>query len=106
LKYYIIHYTVLAILTITVSLIYFHHSPKGLIPGFFVSLVFLLTGIILDGVITVPLFVKTYLFLIDPFLLLGYMEGIIIVSLVGHIIGFSGKKEQGKTRFLDVFRSN
>lgn len=105
-RYYLVHYVLLAILTIIVSLIYFSRSPKGLAEGFRVSLVFLITGIILDVIITVPLFVKSYSFFLDKFLIYGYILGIVIISLVGYFIRPKNKKTVGTTRFLDIFRSN
>jgi len=105
-NYYFIHYILLAILTIIVALIYFDNSPKGLLEGFKVSLVFLITGLALDSIITVPLFVHNYAFFLDKFLLIAYLEGIIIISLLGYFTLKNGKEHEGKTRFLDIFRSN
>jgi hypothetical protein len=84
--YYIIHYILAAILAIIVALIYFRGKvKKGALEGLIVGLVMLVTSIILDAVITVPLFVKSYGFFIDPYLWLGMLGCIVIVVIVASI---------------------
>jgi hypothetical protein len=65
----------------------FYFNKKGMKSGFwegiFAGIVFAIAGIILDAIITVPLFVKSYSFFADPYLWVGIVEGIVIVGIVG-----------------------
>jgi len=84
--YYIIHYILLAVFAIILSLIYFKGKKikKGFFQGLLIGIIFIITGIILDSVITIPLFMKMdYSFLIDPYVLIGELLIIVICGLVG-----------------------
>jgi hypothetical protein len=87
--YYIIHYSLSAIFLTLASLIYF--KEKGSIKeGLHLGLVFALVGIVLDAVITVPLFVKNYSNFFTIYMLMGYLEGVIVATIVG---GLKAKKK-------------
>lgn len=87
--YYIIHYILLAILTIICAALYFKAKvEKGFAPSFLASIIFLITGIILDSIITIPLFIipgggSYSSFFLNTYMLLGFLETLILVTLVG-----------------------
>jgi hypothetical protein len=104
-SYYVIHFILTALFVIVLSLIYFkgkevktkkvrdkkakksNKSYVGLYEGLLLGLVFVGTGIILDAIITVPLFVKTYNFFADTALILGYLLTIVLCIIVGWVKG-------------------
>jgi hypothetical protein len=79
------HFILIALIIAFSSVYYFKGKgvKKGLGEGFFLGVVFLITGIILDAIITVPLFIKDYGFFLRPDLLASFVMGLIISSLVG-----------------------
>lgn len=85
--YYSLHFIFESLLTIIIILFYFYKSKikKGFWQGILVGIVFVIMGIVLDSVITVPLFVKNYSFLIRPDILLYEIWGIILCGIVGLI---------------------
>ena len=83
--YYTIHYVLLLILTFIVAYFYFHKRKGTLTEGLLAGIVMMITGIILDAAITVPLFVKTYSFFADPMLWIGLAEGVIVMGIAGAI---------------------
>lgn len=85
LNYYIMHYLLSGILAFLVALFYFRKMKKGVGEGLLVAFTFLITGIILDAAITVPLFVKNYSFFLNIYMILGYIEGLLIVFVVGSL---------------------
>lgn len=86
-SYYITHYILLIFLTTIATLVYFRgkKAKAGLKEGALLGLTFVIVGIILDAVITIPLFIKDYSFFLDIKLILSYLEGIIITSIIGYI---------------------
>lgn len=82
--YYSIHYVFLALITSIGALIYFRgkKTKKNIGEGFLLGLVLIITGIILDAAITIPLFVHNYAFFLDKYLLIGFLEGILICMIV------------------------
>lgn len=66
---YTIHYIVAIILISLCALLYSKREKKGALEGLYLGIIFIITGSILDAIITVPLFVKTYTFFLDPYLL-------------------------------------
>lgn len=83
--YSIVHYILSAILALIVALFYFRGLNKkdtGFVNGLLLGLYFVIVGIILDAIITVPLFVKDYTFFLNWNLLISYFIGIIVVTLV------------------------
>ncbi|MFH0949076.1 MAG: hypothetical protein V1802_01160 [Candidatus Aenigmatarchaeota archaeon] len=80
--YYLIHVVALAILTVIASFVYFT-SKTGTKDGFILGILFLITGVVLDALITVPLFVKDYSFFFNIEMFGGYLEMIIVTTIVG-----------------------
>lgn len=81
--YYIIHYIAFAIFVLLASLIYFRKASAGLEQGLLLWLIFVITGIVLDSIITIPLFMNfDYNFLISAEMLVGYVISLIICALV------------------------
>ena len=83
--YYILHYFLLAVFTVVSAKWYFTQEKKSnLTKRFLVGLVFVVTGIILDAIITVPLFVKDYTaFFSTKWMLIGYLEVIVLAAVYG-----------------------
>lgn len=85
INYYLVHYLLAAVLTTICAMIYFNKNKATAKTGFILGIIFLITGIILDVAITIPLFIKSYAFFANPLLWLGYAEGVLVVTLVGFI---------------------
>jgi hypothetical protein len=85
--YYIIHYILSGIIAFIAAFIYFGKGiKKGFKEGLLVGIIFAITGIILDSIITIPLFNNfDYSFLLNIYLWFGIIEGIIIVTIVGSL---------------------
>jgi|SRR3989344_291441 len=84
--YYVSHFVFLVFFSLFVNLAYFWGGNKvrgGFLAGFGAGLLFLLTSIILDALITVPFFVKDYGFFLRTEILLGMAVVLVISSLVG-----------------------
>lgn len=81
---YIIHFVLLIIAASYIASRYYKKKDK--VNGFLLGLVFLVTGIILDAVITVPLFTipqgTGYLdFFFNPLMLVGYVISVLTVGI-------------------------
>lgn len=81
---YIIHYIVMIPLAILIAWLYYKSKDK--INGFLLGLIIVIVGIILDMIITIPLFVipagGNYLsYFSELYLIAGLIEGIIIVGI-------------------------
>jgi hypothetical protein len=81
---YIIHSIVLIVWALIGA--YLYYKSKDKINGFVLGLVFLIIGIILDMIITMPLFIipqgKTYIdFFLDWRMWIGYIELIVVVGI-------------------------
>jgi len=83
--YYLIHYIFLAVFACMGAKVYFSKAKAGAIEGLYLGLVGLVSGIILDSLITVMLFVKSYTFFLDIYLWIGYIEMISLMVLFGAI---------------------
>lgn len=83
LAYYSIHYIFILVLAIFLSYVYFKKaSAKGSKQGLAIGVIFIVTGTILDAIITIPLFLNyNYAFFLDPYLLAGYLEIIIATTV-------------------------
>ena len=84
--YYIIHYIAFVIFVLLASLIYFRGKKvkAGLMWGLWLGIIFILVGIVLDSIITIPLFMKLdYGFLIGGEMLVGYVISLIVCLIVG-----------------------
>lgn len=84
-SYYAWHYSLSGIIVVIVSWFYFKKGKGDLEQGILTGLVFTITSIVLDALVTVPLFVKDYGFFLNRFLWISYLEGIVIAALVGAI---------------------
>lgn len=88
LTYYLIHYALLALFAILVSLIYFRarKAKGGTGNGFLLGMTMLITGIVLDSLITVPLWIKDYDgFFFNFYLILGLIETWVITTVIGMV---------------------
>lgn len=84
--YYIIHFIVLILLVLISALIYFQKAKPGWKQGLFLGIIYIIVGIILDSIITIPLFMKLdYSFLIRSDILIGYIETIVLCVIFGAI---------------------
>jgi hypothetical protein len=82
--YYIIHFILLSLFVILGCLWYFRKSKGGFLRGLLVGIIFVITGIILDAIITAPFFASEgYVLLIRTDILLGELWIIILSALVG-----------------------
>ncbi len=77
---FVLHYLVLIPLVMICAKWYYQKKDKT--NGFLLGVVFLLTGIVLDAIITVPLFIGgDYSFFTSWLMLVGYAELILVVGL-------------------------
>ncbi|MDD5192893.1 MAG: hypothetical protein PHH54_00005 [Candidatus Nanoarchaeia archaeon] len=84
--YYIIHYIAFAVFVILASLIYFRGKKvkAGVLNGLYLWIIFIIAGIVLDSIITIPLFMNfNYSFLITREMLIGDVLSLIICLVVG-----------------------
>ena len=82
----ILHYALLLVLILISTWVYFRGRKvkKGLGEGFFLGLSYVVVGVILDSIITVPLFVKNYVsFFVSWGMLIGFIETILVTIIVG-----------------------
>lgn len=80
--YYSIHY-ILSIFFVTLAAwFYFKDQKTKLVvkEGFMLGIVMIITGVVLDAVITVPLFIKTYSFFLNPGLFAGYVLALVVAT--------------------------
>lgn len=84
--YYLVHYILSIILAGIVATIYFRKEKANFKKGILAGIVFAITGIILDSIITVPLFVKNYGLMFGNLMLwVGIIIGVLTVGIVGAI---------------------
>lgn len=83
----IVHYALFPIAILIPALIYFKKPSikVGAKHGLYLCLIFFATSLVLDSIITIPLFVKDYSFLLNPYHVIGFAESLIITMLVGMI---------------------
>src|SRR3989338_8592016 len=83
--YYIIHIPLLIIFTLLCSISYFWKKEiKGsLLHGFLVGIIFVLITILINAIITIPLFIKDYAFLLRTDIILGELLIVFLTTLVG-----------------------
>ena len=85
-SYYISHYILAVILVAIVTTLYFRKEKADFKKGIKVGLIFAITGILLDAIITVPLFVKDYSLMFgDTGLWIGILLGILTAGVVGAV---------------------
>mgnify|MGYP001618793504 CR=1 FL=1 len=80
----ILHMIILPVLVLFCAWMYFKNVKVSAKEGFLLGVYFLIIGTILDMLITIPLFVKTFDFYKDIWLWLGFLETIIMCTLVGY----------------------
>jgi Na+/proline symporter len=99
-NYYFVHFILLAIFIILTSVWWFKaEKRRGFKEGIVVGVVMVVVTSILDGIITVPLFIKDYGFFSDWDILAGAVMMIIIPALVGLILpDQKSKPEKKKTK--------
>lgn len=84
MNYYVAHYILEILLVVLVSLIYFRRARAGALRGLFLGIIFIIVGIILDAVLTIPLFMDfDYGFIVSGGLLISYVMALIVTSIVG-----------------------
>ena len=84
--YFFVHYPIAVILIAIASLIYFKKTKADFGQGFLTGIIFIVTGIFLDSVITIPLFMRSsYSFLIRSDILIGYLLTLIVPGIIGRV---------------------
>ncbi|MBS3078691.1 DUF5367 family protein [Candidatus Pacearchaeota archaeon] len=85
--YYCLHFLFASLFVIVFSLFYFYKKKvkKGFLQGLLLGVIFAVTGIILDAIITVPFMQMNYGFLIRIDIVLMELWGILLCGLVGMI---------------------
>jgi len=81
--YYTIHYILLVLLIAIPALVYFKKAKGNFTEGLLLGIVFIIIGMILDFIITIPLFIKDYSFLIRWDILVGSLEILVVTTIVG-----------------------
>ena len=83
----VVHYMLFPIAILIPALIYFKKPSikAGADQGLYLCLFFFATSLLLDSIITIPLFVKDYSFLLNPYHLIGFTESVIITMFIGMI---------------------
>ncbi len=91
-NYYFIHALLLTIFIIALTLYYFNDRKvkRGFLEGIVLGIIFVVVGIILDSIITIPLFIipkggSYSTFLLDRAMLLSYFGIIVLCGIVGLI---------------------
>lgn len=80
----ILHMIILPVLVLFCAWMYFKNVKVSAKEGFLLGVYFLIIGTVLDLLITIPLFVKTFDFYKDILLWLGFLETIVVCTLVGY----------------------
>ncbi len=82
----ILQLLIMPFLVVFCAYMYFNSGRNTAKEGFLLGIWFLILGTILDLIITVPLFVKSYSFFLEPSLWIGYFEGILFCTLTGYFL--------------------
>jgi len=85
--YYTLHYILLLFLIVICCIIYFKEKKvkKNSTQGLYLGIFFVLVGLLLDVVITVPLFVKSYSTFFNNAMIFGFLETIIVTVIYSSI---------------------
>ena len=78
--YYLFHYIILIFLVLLCSYVYFRRVLGGIRQGVLLGLIFTIVGVILDLIITIPLFTGFSGFF-NIYILVGYLEGLVLTIL-------------------------
>lgn len=81
-----IHYVIIILLILLTGLIYFRKKEAGPLNGLYLGFIFIFVSIILDSVITIPLFeYLQYLLLISIEKLIFYAITLVVCTIVGFL---------------------
>jgi len=84
-SYYIAHFFALIFLVLLFSYIYFRKADSGVKQGVLLGFIFIVTGTILDSIITIPLWIipqgGSYSSFFSIYMLVGYLEIIVLTAL-------------------------
>lgn len=84
--YYLTHFILLILFTVMLSLYYFFRRSRGrILEGLGLGIVFIIVLIILDSLITIPLIIKDYNFLLRSDILIGELVILIVSAIVGAV---------------------
>ena len=86
--YYGLHFLFFSLFVILLGIIYFREKKikKGFLEGLLLGIMFVIVGIILDSLITIPLFKnKDYSFLLQREIVFSEIWGVILLGIVGWI---------------------
>jgi len=104
-EYYVAYFIVLAIFLIAASWTYFTFQEPSLSSGLKAGIILIIIGIILDLIITIPMYTHNYYFIISNWKLASYLLILIIPAIAGYFFHNSReKKRRGKGYFLDNIR--
>ncbi len=80
----IIHYILFPIAIFIPTLIYFKkpNLKTGAQQGLYLGIIFFLVSLLLDTLITIPLFVNDFSFLLNPYHLIGLAESLVVTVIV------------------------
>jgi len=82
----IVHVIVLPILVVICSILYFKKEKKSAAEGLLLGVIFLAVGTVLDLIITIPLFVKSFSTFYGNFeLWFGFVEVLVFCALIGAV---------------------
>lgn len=99
-----IHFMVLAIFTIIVSMIYFNRNVQpNYSEGIKAGIIFIVVIFLLDALFTAPLLLQDYSLLFNSFLIYEYLEIIFLTALMGWSINkLTPPPTRGRGRFTDT----
>lgn len=92
--YYSVHYFSLILLVLICSFVYFKNAEANLREGFFLGIIFLISGTILDLIITIP-FWSSFSEFYNVYLFVGILETFVLTIVFGLFfekINFNKKK--------------
>lgn len=91
----VIHFIAIVLIAAILARLYYKKENPPLIEALQVALIILATGIILDVVITVPLFIKNYaVFFGDVNLWIGFVLGVLFFSVSGSYKSITGGRKK------------
>ncbi|MEK6858504.1 MAG: hypothetical protein AABX53_01170 [Nanoarchaeota archaeon] len=82
----IAHYILFAIAILIPAYLYFKRAKASALEGIYLTLVYLVVSLILDAVITIPLFIKEYAFLLNPYHLIGLAISFVVTIVLGALM--------------------
>jgi len=86
MAYYIINYAFIILLILLASLIYFRKRETGIFEGVYLGFIFIFVGVVLNSILTIPLFLyMQYLLLISKESFIYYALNLIICTIIGFL---------------------